>query len=255
MAMALALAGSDTLAPEHTRPSWHAVVDEFAARGITLAVPDTAPPVPPVEVSGVEMDDLIALCAVIGGAAAPVGVPAPDLPPRRADAPAPPARRRTRVGRAIAGTTDAVDPYEPWNRPVDPPRNVEADLLLSAASTWPLRYPAPIVPFADVVVPVPFAGTVVLSVPSRFDERTSVISAQAAVATLADLAAFLALPDHLFDAASGTPGEVRAAVDRAARHADPGARWPDYPEVSYFVVTLLPLFRASVATGAPVLLG
>jgi hypothetical protein len=251
MAMALALAGSDTLAPEHTRPMWQAVVDEFGARGITLSVPDVAPPVPPVTVSGVEMDDLIALCAVIGGAAAPVGLPAPDLPQRRADAPPPPVRRRTRVGRALAGATDTVDPYQPWNRPVDPPRNVEADLLLSAASAWPLQYPAPIVPFADVVVPVPFAGTVVLSVPSRFDERTSVISAQAAVATLEDLAAFLALPDRLFDG----PGDARAAVDLAARDADPGARWPDYPELSYFVVTLLPLFRASVAAGAPVLLG
>ncbi|HEY0360241.1 MAG TPA: hypothetical protein VGD11_16790 [Mycobacteriales bacterium] len=251
MAMALALAGSDTLAPEQTRPMWQAVVDEFAARGIVLTVPDVAPPVPPVTVSGVEMDDLIALCAVIGGASAPVGLPAPDLPRRHVDAPPPPVRRRTRVGRALAGATDAVDPYQPWNRPVDPPRNVEADLLLSAASAWPLRYPAPIVPFADVVVPVPFAGTVVLSVPSRFDERTSVISAQAAVATLEDLAAFLALPAHLFDGAE----DVRAAVDLAARDAAPGTRWADYPELSYFVVSLLPLFRAAVAAGAPVLLG
>jgi hypothetical protein len=251
MAMALALAGSDTLAPEQTRPMWQAVVDEFAARGIVLTVPDVAPPVPPVTVSGVEMDDLIALCAVIGGASAPVGLPAPDLPRRHVDAPPPPVRRRTRVGRALAGATDAVDPYQPWNRPVDPPRNVEADLLLSAASAWPLRYPAPIVPFADVAVPVPFAGTVVLSVPSRFDERTSVISAQAAVATLEDLAAFLALPAHLFDGAE----DVRAAVDLAARDAAPGTRWADYPELSYFVVSLLPLFRAAVAAGAPVLLG
>ena len=251
MAMALALAGSDTLAPEQTRPMWQAVVDEFAARGIVLTVPDVAPPVPPVTVSGVEMDDLIALCAVIGGASAPVGLPAPDLPRRHVDAPPPPVRRRTRVGRALAGATDAVDPYQPWNRPVDPPRNVEADLLVSAASAWPLRYPAPIVPFADVVVPVPFAGTVVLSVPSRFDERTSVISAQAAVATLEDLAAFLALPAHLFDGAE----DVRAAVDLAARDAAPGTRWADYPELSYFVVSLLPLFRAAVAAGAPVLLG
>jgi hypothetical protein len=197
------------------------------------------------------MDDLIALCAVIGGSAAPVGPPAPDLPPRHDGAPPPPVRRRTRVGRALAGATDAVDPYQPWNRPVDPPRNVEADLLLSAASSWPLRYPSPIVPFADVVVPVPFAGTVVVSVPSRFDERTSVISAQAAVATLEDLAGFLAVPDHLFAAA----GDARAALERAARDAGAGARWPDYPDLSYFVVTLLPLFRASVATGAPVLLG
>jgi hypothetical protein len=252
MAMAFALAGSDTLAPDETRSMWQAVVDEFTARGIALTVPDVAPPLPPAPVSGVEMDDLIALCAVIGGAAEPVGRPAPDLPPRRADAPSPPVRRRTRVGRALAGATEAADPYEPWNRPVDPPRNVEADVLLAAASAWPLRYPAPIVPFADVVVPVPFAGTVVLSVPSRFDERTSVISAQAAVATLEDLAAFLALPDHLLD---GGVEDTRAALDLAARQADPGARWPDYPEVSYFVVTLLPLFRASVAAGAPVLLG
>jgi hypothetical protein len=92
---------------------------------------------------------------------------------------------------------------------------------------------------------------VVLSVPSRFDERTSVISAQAAVATLEDLAAFLALPAHLFDGSE----DVRAAVDLAARDAEPGARWPDYPELSYFVVSLLPLFRAAVAAGAPVLLG
>jgi hypothetical protein len=251
MAMALALAGSDTLAPEHTRPMWQAVVDEFAARGITLAVPDLAPPVPAVTVSGVEMDDLIALCAVIGSAAAPVGVPAPDLPPRDAAAPAPPVRRRTLVGRVLAGAADVADPYEPWNRPVDPPRNVEADLLLTAAAAWPLRYPAPIVPFGDVVVPVPFAGTVVVAVPSRFDERTSVISAQAAVATLEDIAAFLAIPADLLDGL----GDARARLEDAARTAGPGSRWADYPEASYFVVTLLPLFRAAVASGAPVLLG
>jgi hypothetical protein len=133
---------------------------------------------------------------------------------------------------------------------VDPPRNVEADLLLSAASAWPLQYPAPIVPFADVVVPVPFAGTVVLSVPSRYDERTSVISAQAAAATLADLAAFLAIPPHLLDGVEDT----RVTLEAAARDADPGTRWADYPEVSYFVVTLLPLFRAAIASGSPVLL-
>jgi hypothetical protein len=250
MAMALALAGSDVLAPEHTRPMWQAVVDEFAARGITLTVPDVAPPEPSVTVSGVEMDDLIALCAVIGSAAAPVGLPPPELPPRDPAAPAPPVRRRTRVGRALAGSGEQGDPYEPWNRPVDPPRNVEADLLLSAASAWPLQYPAPIVPFADVVVPVPFAGTVVLSVPSRYDERTSVISAQAAAATLADLAAFLAIPPHLLDGVADT----RVTLEAAARDADPGTRWADYPEVSYFVVTLLPLFRAAIASGSPVLL-
>jgi hypothetical protein len=250
MAMALALAGSDTLAPEHTRPMWQAVVDEFTARGLSLTVPDVAPPVPPVTVSGVEMDDLIALCAVIGSASAPVGLPAPELPSRRTDAPAPPARRRSVVGRVLAGSGEAGDPYEPWNRPVDPPRNVEADLLLSAAVAWPLQYPAPIVPFADVVVPVPFSGTVVLAVPSRFDERTSVISAQAAVATLEDLAGFLALPLDLLDGVD----DPRAAIEVAARHADPGARWPDYPEAAYFVVALLPLFRAAVASGAPVLL-
>jgi hypothetical protein len=251
MAMALLLAGSDILAHDATRPMWQAVVDEFAARGVTLPVPETAPPVPPVTVSGVEMDDLIALCAVIGAAAAPVGLPAPDLPPRDADAPAPPVRRRTVVSRVLAGAGTAADPYEPWNRPVDPPRNVEADLLLSAAVAWPLRYPAPIVPFADVVVPVPFAGTVVLAVPSRFDERTSVISAQAAVATLEDLAGFLAIPPRLLDGA----GDARAELEAAAREADPGARWPDYPEASYFVASLLPLFRAAVTSGTPVLLG
>jgi hypothetical protein len=154
------------------------------------------------------------------------------------------------VGRVLAGTAAAADPYEPWNRPVDPPRNVEADVLLSAAVTWPLQYPAPIVPFADVVVPVPFAGTVVLAVPSQFDERTSVISAQAAIATLADLAAFLALPEDLL----GVDGDPRAALELAARTADPSAKWPDYPEASYFVAALLPLFRAAVAAGAPVLL-
>jgi hypothetical protein len=251
MAMALALAGSDTLSAEHTRPMWQAVVDEFTARGLQLPVPDAAPPVRPVTVSGVEMDDLIALCAVIGAAAVPVGLPAPALPTRRSDAPGPPSRKRSLVGRVLAGTHDASDPYEPWNRPVDPPRNVEADLLLSAAIAWPLQYPAPIVPFADVVVPVPFSGTVVLSVPSHFDERTSVISAQAAIATLEDLAAFLALPADLLDGGADDP---RAAIELAARDADPGARWPDYPEASYFVAALLPLFRAAVASGAPVLL-
>jgi hypothetical protein len=251
MTMAFVVAGSDVLAGDDVRPMWQAVVDEFGARGVALPVPEEAPPVPPVTVSGVEMDDLIALCAVIGSAAAPVGVPAPDLPPRSSDAAAPPVRRRTMVGRVLAGSGDAVDPYEPWNRPVDPPRNVEADLLLSAAIAWPLRYPAPIVPFADVVVPVPFAGTVVLAVPSAFDERTSVISAQAAVATLEDLAAFLAIPAQLL--AGG--GDARAEVEEAARTADPGARWPDYPEAAYFVASLLPLFRAAVSSGAPVLLG
>jgi hypothetical protein len=250
MAMALALAGSDTLVAEQTRPMWQAVVDEFTARGLSLTVPDIAPAVPPVTLSGVEMDDLIALCAVIGSAAAPVGLPAAELPARDADAPPPPARRRSVVGRVLAGTAAAADPYEPWNRPVDPPRNVEADVLLSAAVTWPLQYPAPIVPFADVVVPVPFAGTVVLAVPSQFDERTSVISAQAAIATLADLAAFLALPEDLLD----VDGDPRAALELAARTADPSAKWPDYPEASYFVAALLPLFRAAVAAGAPVLL-
>jgi hypothetical protein len=253
MAMALALAGSDILALTPTRPMWQAVVDEFTARGIALTVPDVAPPVPTVTVSGVEMDDLIALCAVIGSAAAPVGMPAQDLPVRDAAAPAPPMKRRTVVGRVLAGVAEAPDPYERWNRPVDPPRNVDADLLLSAASAWPLRYPAPIVPFADVVVPVPFAGTVVLSVPSRYDERTSVISAQAAVATLEDIAAFLAIPAELLAGAGA--GDPRAGLETAARTAAPGSRWADYPEASYYVVTLLPLYRAAVAAGAPVLLG
>ncbi|HEV7823991.1 MAG TPA: hypothetical protein VGP02_03725 [Mycobacteriales bacterium] len=251
MAMALALAGSDTLARTPARPMWQAVVDEFTARGVALTVPDVAPPVPPVTIAGVEMDDLIALCAVIGSAAAAVGLPAPDLPARDAAAPAPPARRRTVMGRVLAGVADVTDPYQPWNRPVDPPRNVEADVLLSAASAWPLRYPAPIVPFADVAVPVPFAGTVVLSVPSPYDERTSVISAQAAAATLEDIASFLAIPADLLHGV----GDAQAVLEEAARHADPGTRWADYPEASYFVVTLLPLYRAAVAAGAPVLLG
>jgi hypothetical protein len=229
---------------------WQAVMDEFTARGIALTVPDVAPPVPPVTVDG-EMDDLIAICAVLGSAAAPVGLPAPDLARRDASAPAPPVRRRSALGRVLAGEVGTADPYQPWNRPVDPPRNVEADVLLSAASAWPLRYPAPIVPFADVVVPVTFAGTVVLSVPSRYDERTSVISAQAAVATLEDIAAFLAVPADLLDGLT----DPRTTLEAAARHAAPGTRWADHPDTSYFVVTLLPLFRAAVAAGAPVLLG
>jgi hypothetical protein len=77
-----------------------------------------------------------------------------------------------------------------------------------------------------------------------------VISAQAAIATMADLAAFLALPAELLEVA----GDPRDALELAARTADPGARWPDYPEASYFVAALLPLFRAAVAAGAPVLL-
>jgi hypothetical protein len=246
MSMRMELAGGDHLLRE---PWWQAVTAEFAARGLELRTTYDEPLVAPLDVSDADLEDLIAICAVIGSAS-DTGTALPDLPQRSRDA-APPPFRRSRMGRLLhTDPPDRIDPYERWSRPVDPPRNVEADPMLSSAAAWPVRYRAPLVPFADVIVPLAFSGTMVLAVPSHFDVRTAVISSYAAEATLSDIGAFLQVPAELVGAGQDA---WTCAIDAAARDSDV-PRWAAHADAAWFVVALLPMLRASVATGAPVVL-